>query len=557
MSALKKCLAVGGTFLYATLGFSLFLAPTDRDHAAARKAPPTSFECRFTELPIKIDGNGNDAAWKHAQTIDHFYLPWLGARARPARTATRAKLLWDREYLYFLADMEDADLYADARQRDGLNWKHDTFALFVRPAANKSGYYQFQVDPAGAVLAVFHPSRGAESGRRPGKDSDFHVEAKVHLRGTLNQRTDRDEGWTVEGKIPWKALVPTGGRPEPGETWKFALCRQDYSADAREPELSTCAPLKGRVTADFHDLDNYATLKFVGPAQSAGALAHGIERWTPVAGCRVVGSPEPPNPFRIRRVYPELNITYPIAVRHQPGSDLLLVVQQPSPGGASRIVRFKDDPRVKDLEPLLTLDGTAYDVVFHPDFKSNGYFYVGYKGPAAGPSAAKRARVTRFTMDRQVPFKVDPASAKVIIEWPSDGHDGLGMGFCQDGMFYVTTGDGTSDSDTNVVGQDMTSLLAKVLRIDIDHPDPGKAYSVPKDNPFVGLKGARPEIWALGLRNPWRRQWTRKPATSGWARTGRTSTNKRSSSRKATTTAGASTKAAIRFIPGGPRGRTS
>ncbi len=87
------------------------------------------------------------------------------------------------------------------------------------------------------------------------------------------------------------------------------------------------------------------------------------------------------------------------------------------------------------------------------------------------------------------------------------------MGFGHDGMFYVTSGDGTSDSDTNVVGQDMSTLLAKVLRIDVDHPDPGKQYSVPKDNPFVNWraegrepseKPARPEIWALGLRNPWR-----------------------------------------------------
>ena len=71
-------------------------------------------------------------------------------------------------------------------------------------------------------------------------------------------------------------------------------------------------------------------------------------------------------------------------------------------------------------------------------------------------------------------------------------------------MLYVTSGDGTSDSDTNIVGQDLSKLPAKVLRIDVDHPDPGKAYSVPKDNPFVGQKDVRPETWAYGLRNPWR-----------------------------------------------------
>ncbi len=71
-------------------------------------------------------------------------------------------------------------------------------------------------------------------------------------------------------------------------------------------------------------------------------------------------------------------------------------------------------------------------------------------------------------------------------------------------MLYVTSGDGTSDSDTHIVGQDLSKLTAKVLRLDVDHPEPGKPYAVPKDNPFVGTKDVRPETWAYGLRNPWR-----------------------------------------------------
>ncbi|MEO2009455.1 MAG: sugar-binding protein, partial [Pirellulaceae bacterium] len=76
--------------------------------AIAEDARP-DFECRFTELPIEIDGVGDDEAWKTAQLIDHFYLPWLGEESRPARTTTRSRLLWDREHLYFMAEMQDAD----------------------------------------------------------------------------------------------------------------------------------------------------------------------------------------------------------------------------------------------------------------------------------------------------------------------------------------------------------------------------------------------------------------------------------------------------------------
>jgi uncharacterized repeat protein (TIGR03806 family) len=147
--------------------------------------------------------------------------------------------------------------------------------------------------------------------------------------------------------------------------------------------------------------------------------------------------------------------------------------------------------------------GVAYDVTFHPKFADNGYLYIGWNAATDG-KGPKKTKVTRYTMATKPPYKLDPKSAKVIIEWDSDGHNGGALCFGLDGMLWVTSGDGTSDSDTNIAGQDMTKLLAKVLRIDVDHPDEGKAYSVPKDNPFVGKKDIRPETWAYGLRNPWR-----------------------------------------------------
>src|SRR5207248_7884053 len=118
--------------------------------------------------------------------------------------------------------------------------------------------------------------------------------------------------------------------------------------------------------------------------------------------------------------------------------------------------------------------------------------------------APRKTIITRYTMDREPPYALDPKSAVTIIDWLSDGHNGGALAFGLDGMLYITSGDGTSDSDTNIVGQDLTKLTAKVLRIDVDHPSAGKAYSVPKDNPFLNRQGVRPETWAYGLRNPWR-----------------------------------------------------
>lgn len=478
------------------------LRPSAAQDKKPWQPPPTAFECRFTEKPIQIDGKADEDAWKDAQLIDNFYVPWLGAKARPARTATRAKLLWDREYLYFFADMEDADLYADVKEHDGMCWENDVFELFFKPADDKPGYYEFQVNAAGAILDMLIPRRGAGGYNRFKGDGKFHIDAKVKLRGTLNKWTDRDEGWSVEGKIPWKDFLRTGGRPAAGEKWKFALCRYDYSVDFEGPDLSTCAPLK-TPPANFHYFEDYATLTFVGPAKSSAAKPHGIDKLIPVTTSRVVGSPDPPLPYRIRKVFAEVAPSYPIAVVHQPGSDRILFLDQSSSSGPTRLARFKDEPGAKDVETILSLTDVAYDLCFHPKFADNGYFYVGSNG-ADKKDAPKKCRITRYTMDRKSPYKVDPKSALVIIDWVSDGHNGAAVTFGHDGMLYITSGDGTSDSDTTIVGQDMTTLLAKVLRIDVDRPDPGKSYSVPKDNPFLKLPGARPEIWALGLRNPWR-----------------------------------------------------
>jgi hypothetical protein len=250
--------------LFASIPAALVLALAWSLSAGERTKqadPPTAFECRFTDKPIAITGKGTDPAWKNAQVIDRFGLPWLGAKARPAKTKTATRLLWDREYLYFFADMEDHDLYATIKEHNGNLWFNDVIELFLKPAEDKPGYYEFQVNAAGAVLDCYFPRRNAGGFDRFKNDTTFHIDAKVALRGTLNDWTDRDDGWSAEGKIPWSDFKRTGGRPKSGAAWKFAFCRFDYSVDFEGPELSTCAPL---TKASFHQFEDYATLKFVG-----------------------------------------------------------------------------------------------------------------------------------------------------------------------------------------------------------------------------------------------------------------------------------------------------
>jgi uncharacterized repeat protein (TIGR03806 family) len=488
--------------LLAALGLGSF-----EYQAIAEDARP-DFECRFTELPIEIDGVGDDEAWKTAQLIDHFYLPWLGEESRPARTTTRSRLLWDREHLYFMAEMQDADLFADITEHDGDIWNNDVFELFFKPAADKTGYYEFEINPQGAVLDIFIPKRDKDL-RRYFKTFEFHIEAKVKLNGTLNQRDDKDDGWVVEGKIPWRDFVKTGGRPNVNERWHFALCRYDYSREFDGPELSTSAPLASKDVADFHLTEDYSILRFTGweekyaSSQPSGNKLANIRANLSNTKSRVVGSPDPAPPYRVRRVLENLKLSLPIFVATEPGARRLWFIDQEKSYGASRLCRTSNDPQSGDFDTQLEFgDAVATSLAFHPLFTKNGYLYVGLNSKE--DDTEKMSRIVRYRVDLELPNRLDLKSKREIIKWASNGHNGVAIAFGLDGMLYVTSGDGTSDSDTNLTGQGLDHLLAKVLRIDVDHPDEGRSYSVPKDNPFVGQANVRPETWAYGLRNPWR-----------------------------------------------------
>jgi glucose/arabinose dehydrogenase len=238
-----------------------------------------------------------------------------------------------------------------------------------------------------------------------------------------------------------------------------------------------------------------------------GTLPAAAER-TPWTSSRLAGSPEPPLPFTVEKIFEAIKWENPIYALTDPGAnrDHVVIVQQ---GGEenrpTRIFRVKADPSTTAKETFLELPGwLVYGMTFDPDYRNNHFVYLFQKGRLASLQNENGCRISRYRVQSDPIPRIDPESELTIIEWRSHGHDGGDLAFGQDGMLYITTGDGTADSDRWVSGQTLDDLLGAVLRLEVRQATPDQPYQVPHDNPFHDQPGARPEIWAYGLRNPWR-----------------------------------------------------
>jgi glucose/arabinose dehydrogenase len=226
-------------------------------------------------------------------------------------------------------------------------------------------------------------------------------------------------------------------------------------------------------------------------------------RRVPWTSSRLVGSPEPPLPYTTTRVFTQLELPAPLYLVPEPASDRLWAVLHGNGDKPARIVRFVNRADVSEYDVLYEISNRlVYSVIFDPEFATNRHVYVFSNGPQNQAERSNRVSRLRFS-DGETP-RLDRDSELAILEWRSAGHDGGDMAFGSDGMLYLTTGDGTSDSDDWNSGQTLDDLLGAVLRIDVRHASAAEPYRVPPDNPFVKLPGARPEVFAYGLRNPWR-----------------------------------------------------
>lgn len=193
---------------------------------------------------------------------------------------------------------------------------------------------------------------------------------------------------------------------------------------------------------------------------------------------------------------------FPLDVDYGPGDPSRLFISQQD--GRIRVIRdgaLLPTPYLDIRARVLAMGSQGLlGAAFHPDFGNNGYFFLCYTD-LAGDTV-----IARYQRSASNPDQADPNSELVLlhIAQPAAIHNGGGVDFGPDGYLYVAQGDGGVQGDPLGNAQNLGVVLGKILRLDVDNPGGGKNYGIPPTNPFLGVPGALEEVWAYGLRNPYR-----------------------------------------------------
>jgi len=228
-------------------------------------------------------------------------------------------------------------------------------------------------------------------------------------------------------------------------------------------------------------------------------IFHAIAAASPIA----TPPPDPSNHIKIALEQIGDGLTDPVGLSVAgDGSQRLFIVEQ-----AGRIRVLKKG--VLEKKPFLDIrkrvasggEKGLLGLAFHPHFSKNRRLFVNYTASEKG----LRTVIAEFTADARLE-RVDPATERRLLEIPQPfgNHNGGQIAFGPEGMLYIGMGDGGAGDDPQGNGQNLKTLLGKMLRIDVDRKDGERPYAIPQDNPYAAQKGIPPEIWAYGLRNPWR-----------------------------------------------------
>jgi hypothetical protein len=191
---------------------------------------PRGYLCRHTATPIAVDGKLDAAAWAAAPWTADFVDIQGESKPRP-RFRTRAKLLWDDDYLYIAAELEEPHVWATLTQHDSVIFQDPDFEVFINPAGDTHNYYEFEINALNTSWDLMLDKPYQDHGWANNAWDIPGLKSAVHVNGTLNNPADTDRGWTVEIAFPWKVLAEHARHPGPpveGEQWRLDFSRVEW-----------------------------------------------------------------------------------------------------------------------------------------------------------------------------------------------------------------------------------------------------------------------------------------------------------------------------------------
>ena len=212
---------------------------------------PRSIVVYKTQEPIMVDGVAEKASWGNAMISDDF-MDIEGVRIPTYRTNVR--MLWDEEYLYFFAELEEPHVWATIDQRDSVIFYNNDFEIFIDPDGDTHNYYEFEMNALNTVwdLLLVKPYR--EQGPIVDSWDILGLKTAVHIKGTLNDPSDVDKGWSVEIAMPWEVLKETSGSNEipVGEYWRINFSRVNWDFQLENGKYARKKDSQGKYLPEYN-----------------------------------------------------------------------------------------------------------------------------------------------------------------------------------------------------------------------------------------------------------------------------------------------------------------
>ena len=207
-----------------------FPSPVTERIAKESSIVPLRYQCQRALSPPSVNGAIDDSVWKTADWTDDFVDIEGDAKPKP-RFRTRAKMLWDDDYLYIAAEMEEPHVWATLTERDSIIFHDNDFEIFLDPDGDAKSYFELEINALNTVWDLWLKIPYRDGGQA---DNTWYIDGlrtAVQVNGTINDPSDIDMGWTVEIAIPWKALADKAGMPCPprkGDVWRINFSRVEW-----------------------------------------------------------------------------------------------------------------------------------------------------------------------------------------------------------------------------------------------------------------------------------------------------------------------------------------